>query len=129
EEESQVAVAPPIGAPKSDATKGFIGAANAGSHYAGDMFSEIQRYAALAAEIARNESFDVVHAHDWMTFPAGLAVAGIKGVPLVVHVHSTEFDRSGLNVNQRIYDIERRGMHGALKVIAVSHLTRHLITH
>ncbi len=58
-----------------------------GSHYGGDLFAEIQRYAALAAEIARTEGFDVVHAHDWMTFPAGLAVAGIKGVPLVVHVH------------------------------------------
>src|SRR6185369_6015200 len=100
-----------------------------GDHYAGDMFAEIQRYAALASEIARQESFDVVHAHDWMTFPAGLAVAGIKGVPLVVHVHSTEFDRSGLHVDQRIYDIERRGMHGAIKVIAVSYLTKNLITH
>ena len=98
-------------------------------HYAGDLFAEIQRYAALAAEIARSESFDVVHAHDWMTFPAGLAVAGIKGVPLVVHVHSTEFDRSGVHVDQRIYDIERRGMHGAIKVIAVSYLTKNLITH
>lgn len=99
------------------------------SHYAGDLFAEVQRYAALAAEIARGESFDVVHAHDWMTFPAGLAVAAIKGVPLVVHVHSTEFDRSGAHVDQRIYDIERRGMHGAMKVIAVSHLTKNLITH
>ncbi len=100
-----------------------------GSHYAGDMFAEVQRYAMLAAEIARQEDFDVVHAHDWMTFPAGLAVAGIKGVPLVIHVHSTEFDRSGLHVDQRIYDIERRGMHGAIKIIAVSHLTRNLVTH
>jgi glycosyltransferase involved in cell wall biosynthesis len=100
-----------------------------GSPYSGDMFSEIQRYAALASEIARHESFDIVHAHDWMTFPAGLAVAAIKGVPLVVHVHSTEFDRSGLHIDQRIYDIERRGMHGAIKIIAVSHLTRNLITH
>ena len=99
------------------------------AHYAGDLFTETQRYAALASEIARGESFDVVHAHDWMTFPAGLAVAGIKGVPLVVHVHSTEFDRSGVHVDQRIYDIERRGMHGAMKVIAVSHLTKNLITH
>jgi glycosyltransferase involved in cell wall biosynthesis len=104
-------------------------ASSPGQHYAGDLFSEVQRYAMLAAEIARQESFDVVHAHDWMTFPAGLAVAGIKGVPLVVHVHSTEFDRSGLHVDQRIYDIERRGMHGALKVIAVSHLTKNMITH
>jgi glycosyltransferase involved in cell wall biosynthesis len=64
-----------------------------------------------------------------MTYPAGLAVAGIKGVPLVIHVHSTEFDRSGLHVDQRIYDIERRGMHGAMKIIAVSTLTKNLITH
>jgi len=100
-----------------------------GSHYAGDLFAEVQRYAMLASEIARQETFDVVHAHDWMTFPAGLAVAGIKGVPLVVHVHSTEFDRSGLHIDQRIYDIERRGMHGAIKIIAVSTLTKNLITH
>jgi glycogen(starch) synthase len=98
-------------------------------HYGGDMFAEIQRYAALASEIARQEQFDVVHAHDWMTFPAGLAVAGIKGVPLVVHVHSTEFDRSGVNVDTRIYDIERRGMHGAMKIIAVSILTKNIISH
>jgi glycosyltransferase involved in cell wall biosynthesis len=64
-----------------------------------------------------------------MTFPAALAVAGLKGVPLVVHVHSTEFDRSGVHVDQRIYDIERRGMHAAMKVIAVSYLTKNLITH
>ena len=64
-----------------------------------------------------------------MTFPAGMAVAGLKGVPLIVHVHSTEFDRSGLHVDQRIYDIERRGMHSAMKIIAVSYLTKNLITH
>ncbi len=100
-----------------------------GDHYGGDLFNEVQRYAALAAEVARNESFDVVHAHDWMTFPAGMAVAALKGTPLVVHVHSTEFDRSGLHVDQRIYDIERRGMHAAIKIIAVSYLTKNLVTH
>lgn len=100
-----------------------------GTHYAGDLFSEIQRYATLASEIARQEQFDVVHAHDWMTFPAGLAVAGISGKPLVVHVHSTEFDRAGMNIDTRIYDIERRGMQGAMKVIAVSYLTKTLVTH
>jgi glycosyltransferase involved in cell wall biosynthesis len=103
--------------------------ASSSGHYTGDLFAEVQRYAALATEIARGETFDVVHAHDWMTFPAALAVAGIKGVPLVVHVHSTEFDRSGVHVDQRIYDIERRGMHAAMKVIAVSYLTKNLITH
>ena len=100
-----------------------------GSHYAGDLFGEVQRYANLASEIARQEGFDVVHAHDWMTFPAGLSVAALKGVPLIVHVHSTEFDRSGAHVDQRIYDIERRGMHGAMKIIAVSYLTKNQITH
>src|SRR5262245_28064331 len=69
---------------------------SAGAQYGGDLLAEVQRYALLAAEIARLEDFDVVHAHDWMTFPAGLAVAAIRGRPLVVHVHSTEFDRSGL---------------------------------
>jgi glycosyltransferase involved in cell wall biosynthesis len=113
------------------ATPGFIGAESSigPSPYGGDLFSEISRYALLASEIARQESFDIVHAHDWMTFPAGLAVAALKGVPLIVHVHSTEFDRSGVNVNQGIYDIERRGMHGAMKIIAVSYLTKNLITH
>lgn len=100
-----------------------------GAQYAGDLFGEVQRYAALAAEIAKGEEFDVVHAHDWMTFPAGLAVAAVKNVPLVIHVHSTEFDRSGQHVDQRIYDIERRGMHGAMKVIGVSYLTKNIITH
>ena len=102
---------------------------NSSSPYGGDLFAEIQRYANLAMEIARGEQFDVVHAHDWMTFPAGLAVAGLKGSPLVVHVHSTEFDRSGENIDQRIYDIERRGMQAAMKVIAVSHLTKSICAH
>jgi glycogen synthase len=122
----------PVAPPRaSGAIPSFIGAGvvAANSPYAGDMFSEIQRYAALAVEIARTEAIDVVHAHDWMTFPAGMAVAGLKGVPLIIHVHSTEFDRSGVHVDQRIYDIERRGMHSAMKIIAVSYLTKNLITH
>ncbi|MDB5357787.1 MAG: 4-alpha-glucanotransferase [Phycisphaerales bacterium] len=120
----------PAAAPTAPAASPVpAGAAKTSDHYGGDLFSEVQRYSALASEIARQESFDVVHAHDWMTFPAGLAVAGMKGVPLVVHVHSTEFDRSGVHVDSRIYDIERRGMHGAMKVIAVSYLTKNQVTH
>ena len=107
---------------------GFLGP-NKSAAYSGDLFAEVQRYATLATEIARQESFDVIHAHDWMTFPAGLSVSGVKGVPLVVHVHSTEFDRSGMHVDQRIYDIERRGMHGAIKIIAVSYFTKNQIIH
>jgi glycogen synthase len=95
--------------------------------YSCDMYAEVHRYAALAAELAENEQFDVVHAHDWMTYPAGIAVATINEKPLVVHVHSTEFDRSGEHVNQMIYDIEREGMHRADRIIAVSHFTRNVI--
>lgn len=95
--------------------------------YAGDMYSEIHRYAASAVRLAAEENFDIIHAHDWMTYPAGIASASVTGKPLVIHVHSTEFDRSGEHVNQRIYDIERKGMHAADKIIAVSHLTRNII--
>ncbi len=95
--------------------------------YSGDMYAEVQRYAELAVRLAANEEFDVIHAHDWMTYPAGAAVARLTDKPLVIHVHSTEFDRSGEHVNQMIYDIERMGMHVADKIIAVSYLTRNII--
>ncbi len=101
--------------------------AAAPGQYAGDMFAEVQRFARLAVEIAEEEDFDVIHAHDWMTFPAGIAVAAATGRPLVVQIHSTEFDRSGEHVNQVIYDIERQGVHVADRVIAVSHLTRKIL--
>jgi glycosyltransferase involved in cell wall biosynthesis len=95
--------------------------------YSGDMYAEVQRYAELAVRLAATEQFDVIHAHDWMTYPAGVAVARATGKPLVVHVHSTEFDRSGEHVNQMIYDIERMGMHAADRIIAVSYLTRSIV--
>jgi glycosyltransferase involved in cell wall biosynthesis len=96
----------------------------AGEGYGSDLFGDAQRYANLVVALARQEQFEVVHAHDWLTFPAALALAKITSRPLVVHVHSTEFDRSGNNVNQRIYDIERAGMHGADRVVCVSQFTK-----
>jgi len=105
-----------------------LGLTNGPDMYAGDLFGEINRYARLVAEVARRHEFDVIHAHDWMTYPAGLSVAALTGKPLVVHVHSTEFDRSGLHVNQRVYDVERAGLHGARSVICVSRLTRGIVT-
>ncbi|MHC4694368.1 MAG: glycosyltransferase family 4 protein [Planctomycetota bacterium] len=95
--------------------------------YNSDMYTEVHRYAEVAVELAEHEQYDLVHAHDWMTYPAGIAVSAIKERPLIVHVHSTEFDRSGEHVNQMIYDIEREGMERADKVIAVSHYTRNII--
>ena len=98
-----------------------------GANYGGDLMTEVQKYARLALELAAHEDFDVIHAHDWMTFSAGQAVSAATGKPLVVHVHSTEFDRAGENVNQHIYEIERTGMHAARRVICVSYLTRETV--
>ena len=106
---------------------GLTGHSFGGADYGGDMYTEVHRYAALATELAEKEQFDIVHAHDWMTYPAGIAVAALSGKPLIVHMHATEFDRSGEHVNQMIYDIERRGLHAADKIIAVSYRTRSII--
>ncbi len=62
-----------------------------------------------------------------MTFSAAIAAAEASGRRFIAHVHSTEFDRSGDHVNQRIYDVERAGVHAAHRVIAVSHLTRNIL--
>jgi glycogen synthase len=111
--------------------KGAVGttavSVSAGAQYEGDMFAEVERYTRLATQVAMQEQFDVVHAHDWMTYRAGIAVSALTGKPLVIHVHSTEFDRSGEHVNQRIYDIERQGMHMATRIIAVSFLTKNIV--
>ncbi|MGE5293679.1 MAG: glycosyltransferase family 4 protein [Solirubrobacterales bacterium] len=98
-----------------------------GPDYAGNLYQEVHRYASMAMELAKGEEFDLIHAHDWMTYPAGIGVAMATGKPLVVHIHSTEFDRSGEHVNQMVYDIEREGMQRACKVIAVSHFTRSVV--
>jgi len=95
--------------------------------YGPNLMQEVSRYALVAASLAANNTFDVIHAHDWLTYPAGIAAKKISGKPLVVHVHATEFDRSGENVNQPVYDIERQGMTEADLVITVSNLTRQIV--
>ena len=95
--------------------------------YGDNILEEVRRYALVATEIVYNNEFDIIHAHDWLAYEAGIAAKRISGAPLVVHVHATEFDRSGEHVNQVVYDIERRGMEAADMVIAVSHLTRNII--
>ena len=98
-----------------------------GGNYGPDIYSEVNRYAQRVLQVAENEQFDLIHAHDWMTYPAGVALAARSGKPLVIHVHSTEFDRSGEHVNQYVYDIERHAMHTANKIIAVSNYTRSIV--
>ncbi|EMS31840.1 Poly(glycerol-phosphate) alpha-glucosyltransferase [Mariniradius saccharolyticus AK6] len=92
--------------------------------YGKDLMKEVSRYALVAAQIAKSKEHEIIHAHDWLAFPAGIAAKEISGKPLVCHVHATEFDRSGESVNKPVYDIERAGMLAADHVVAVSHLTR-----
>jgi len=95
--------------------------------YGINLMEEVTRYALIASNLALLKNFDVIHAHDWLTYPAGIVAKMVSGKPLVVHVHATEFDRSGENVNQNVYEIERRGMEVADKVITVSNLTRNIV--
>ncbi len=95
--------------------------------YGVNLMDEVTRYALIATNLAATQKFDVIHAHDWLTYPAGIAAKMISGKPLVVHVHATEFDRSGENVNQSVFEIERRGMDVADRVITVSNLTRNIV--
>jgi len=95
--------------------------------YGPDLFQEIRNYGLVAEVIARNFKFDIIHAHDWLTFPAGIAAKKVSGKPLVIHVHATDFDRSGGNVNPKVYAIEREGMEIADRIIAVSGLTKNII--
>ena len=97
--------------------------------YGKDLYSEVWRYGMIAMRVARelDGQFDVIHAHDWLTYHAGVAARRVSGKPLAVHIHATEFDRSGENINEVIYGIERSGMEQADVVIAVSDLTRNTV--
>jgi glycosyltransferase involved in cell wall biosynthesis len=95
--------------------------------YGKNLMEEVKRYALVAAQLAQNQEHDIIHAHDWLTYEAGIAAKEVSGKPLVVHMHATEFDRSGETVNQVVYDIERRGMMAADRVITVSNLTRDIV--
>ena len=98
--------------------------------YGANLMEEVARYAVVAAEVARQleGQFDVIHAHDWLTYFAGIAAKRVSGKPLVVHMHATSFDRSSSdNIDTRVYEIERAGMAAADRVIAVSNLTRNIV--
>ena len=85
------------------------------------LLDEVKRYGLKARYIAEAENFDVIHAHDWLTFPAAMEAKKASGKPLIVHIHATEFNRTGgQGVNLDIYDIEKAGMQAADSVVAVS---------
>jgi len=97
--------------------------------YGANLMEEVARYALVAAQVARDleGQFDVIHAHDWLTYYAGIAAKAVSGKPLVVHIHATEYDRVGDNFGGPVYHIEKRGMDAADRVIAVSNLTRRIV--
>jgi glycogen synthase len=95
--------------------------------YGSLLMEEVSRYALVASAMAASKDFDVIHAHDWLTYPAGIAAKYVSGKPLVIHVHATEFDRSGENVNPPVFEMEKKGMEEADKIIAVSNFTRNII--
>lgn len=92
--------------------------------YGASLIEEIEKYSMVATSIAKNNDFEVIHSHDWLTYPAGIVAKKISGKPLVIHVHATDFDRSGGNVNPEVFKIEQEGMRYADKIITVSNLTR-----
>ena len=97
------------------------------SPYGANLMAEVARYSEIGESLAVENDFDLIHAHDWMTFVAALRAKQATGKPLVVHVHALESDRSGGRINQSIFDIEKLGMEAADHVITVSHYTRNLI--
>ena len=95
--------------------------------YGKDLLDEVRRYAVVGEKLTRSHSFDVIHVHDWMTFLAGVESRKRSKKPLIVHVHSTEYDRSGTSVNREVFEIERLGFMQADKIITVSNWTRQIL--
>ena len=98
--------------------------------YGSNLLEEVARYAMVGGTIAveHQDEFDVIHAHDWLTYLAGIAAKELTGKPLVVHVHATSFDRGTEDmIDSRVFSIEKRGMEAADKVMAVSDLTRNIV--
>lgn len=104
-----------------------LGAIDFSGKYPENLLEEINNYSIMAGVIARTHKYDIIHSHDWLTYPAGLHAKTILGVPLVLHVHATDFDRSRGKVNPQVYAIEKNGMDHADHIICVSELTRRIV--
>ena len=95
--------------------------------YPQNLMEEINNYSIVAGVIARTAQFDVIHSHDWLTYPAGIHAKQVSGKPLVIHVHATDYDRSRGNVNPVVFGIEKDGMTQADHIITVSEHTRRTV--
>lgn len=93
-----------------------------------DLFTHTDNYVQAVEQIATLGEFDIIHAHDWLTFRAALRAKEISGKPLIAHVHATEFDRAGGKAgNPMVHEIEYMGLLLADRVMAVSQLTKDII--
>ncbi len=101
-----------------------MGCVEFSGRYPQNILEETNNYSIVAGVIARTYNFDIIHAHDWLTYPAGLHAKSITGKPLVIHVHATEFDRSRGKPNPTVYNIEKDGMDHCDHIVCVSNLTR-----
>lgn len=97
--------------------------------YPDNLYEEINNYSIVAGVVARQQQYDIIHSHDWLTYPAGIHAKQVSGKPLVIHVHATDFDRSRGNVNPTVYAIEKNGMDQADHIMCVSELTRQTVIH
>ncbi|MCL1938782.1 MAG: glycosyltransferase family 4 protein [Candidatus Azobacteroides sp.] len=104
-----------------------LGCIEFSGRYPDNLLEEINNYSIVAGVIARTIPCDIIHSHDWLTYPAGMHAKTVTGKPLVVHVHATDFDRSRGKVNPTVYGIERDGMNHADHIITVSNLTRNTV--
>ncbi|MBD5214677.1 MAG: glycosyltransferase [Bacteroidales bacterium] len=104
-----------------------LGCIEFSGRYPDNLLEEINNYSIVAGVIARTEEFDIIHSHDWLTYPAGIHAKQVTGKPLVIHVHATDYDRSRGNVNPTVFNIERDGMIHADHIITVSELTRRTV--
>ena len=104
-----------------------LGCIEFSGRYPDNLLEEINNYSIVAGVIARTLDFDIIHSHDWLTYPAGIHAKQVSGKPLVIHVHATDFDRSRGNVNPTVFGIEKDGMTNADHIITVSNLTRQTV--
>lgn len=92
-----------------------------------NIFQKVQELTVRAASLAEKLEFDVIHAHDWLTFPAGLVLRQLSGKPLVAHIHATEFDRAGGAGDERVHKIEYASLSQADLILAVSRYTAEMV--
>jgi glycosyltransferase involved in cell wall biosynthesis len=104
-----------------------LGCIEFSGRYPNNLLEEINNYSIVAGVIARTIDLDIIHSHDWLTYPAGIHAKQVTGKPLVIHVHATDFDRSRGKVNPTVYGIEKDGMDQADHIITVSNLTRNTV--